>query len=75
MPQTEPVTPFMAATPGVDHRILHDVGLDAEGNLVDQHDPRLRCSGSRRGIAEQVIALLSTRHSAPSTKLTAAGRH
>ena len=61
MTQTRAITPFMAAFPGLDERILSDVGLDALGNVVDERDPRVRRLGSRRGVLEQVTALLSMR--------------
>ena len=54
------ITAFLAAMPGVDYRILSDVGLDAEGNLVDEHDPRVRQLASRSRFVEQLVELLST---------------
>jgi hypothetical protein len=59
MAQIRTITSFMATVAGVDDRILRDVGLDAEGNVVDEHDPRVRRLGSRRGFVERLFALLS----------------
>ena len=59
MPKTRTISPFLAAMPGVDDRILRDVGLDAEGNLVDKDDPRVRRLG-RLGLFDPLVELLST---------------
>jgi hypothetical protein len=61
MPQTRTFFPFLAAMPGVDDRILRDVGLNAEGNFVDKDDPRVRRLGRRRRFVEQLLARLSSR--------------
>ena len=54
------ITAFLAAMPGVDYRILRDVGLDADGNLLDEHDPRVRRLANRSRFVEQLVELLST---------------
>ena len=58
MAQARAVTPFMAVLRGVDHRILRDVGVNADGNPVDGSDPRVRRL-VRRGFVEQLAVLLS----------------
>ena len=58
MQQTRTITPFMVSLLGVDHRILRDVGLDTEGNFLDDNHPRLRRRPVRRPFA-RVPDLLS----------------
>ena len=57
MAQARTVTPFMAAIPGIDDRLLRDVGIDPDGNLVDKYDPRVRRL-ERLGFVEQLVELL-----------------
>ena len=52
------ITAFLAAMPGVDYRILRDVGLDAEGNLVDRDDPRIRRRATSRPLVARMLQLL-----------------
>jgi hypothetical protein len=59
MSQPRTITPFMAATPGVDHRILGDVGLDAEGNPVDKDDPRIRRQATGGSLMARMPKFLS----------------
>ena len=58
------ITPFMASMPGLDHRILRDVGLDAAGGLVDALDPRLRRL-PRKELASLLAALVSRAKASP----------
>ena len=68
MPQIRTITPFLAAVPDIDDRLLRDVGLDAEGNVVDEHDPRVVRLGNghwRRFVVQRLMVLLSlARHRA-----------
>jgi hypothetical protein len=74
MPQTRTITPFMAATPGVDDRILQDVGLDADGNLVDKDDPRVRRRAISRRFVGQMLKLLSMPGTMPADPSRAGSR-
>ena len=59
MTQTLPIPPFMAALPGVDHRLLRDIGLDADGNVLNPDDPRLRRQTSARPLLGRVLQFLN----------------
>ena len=66
MSRTRAITPFVASVPGIDDRILRDVGLDAEGNLLDNDDPRVQRVALRKSFVEQLLhALLRLRGSTP----------
>ena len=61
----------MPQTRTIDDRILLDVGLSADGNFVDNNDPRIRRLKNRRRVVELLIWLLSIRgYTAASAKLT-----
>jgi hypothetical protein len=64
MAQTQRITPFMASVPGIDERLLRDVGLDANGNTIDEHDPRLRRLKGSAGFVERMKSLLVLRRMA-----------
>jgi len=65
MSQIHTITPFLATVPGLDERILRDIGLDAEGNVADKDDPRFRRRAISRPFLDQPIALLSMRGGLP----------
>lgn len=52
------ITAFLAAMPGVDYRILHDVGIDADGHVLDQDDPRVRRRAMRRPFLSRMLELV-----------------
>lgn len=64
--ETMTITAFLAAMPGVDYRLLQDVGLDADGNVVDKDGPRLRRRAINRRLVGAMLKLLSTHGTMPA---------
>lgn len=50
---------FTAATEHLDNRMLRDIGIEADGAVIDQRDPRYRRIVRPAGIASRLLSIVT----------------